>query len=60
MIRTDDVIDRRDVALYMDVKCTACGKLMALSSAFQWRNEYLCEQHSPSLETLIRLAETAQ
>ena len=56
--RTNDVIDRRDAALYADVVCTVCGKLMAISNAFQRENQYLCDRHAPSLEMLIRLAES--
>ncbi len=29
--------------LYVDVECTDCGKLMALSYAYRHENKYLCE-----------------
>ena len=57
--RTNDLIDRRDAALYADVKCTTCGKLMALSNAVQYENKYLCERHAPTFSHLFH-KETGQ
>jgi len=40
--RPDGHIREQDACLYVDVVCTDCGKLMALSNAFQHKNKYLC------------------
>lgn len=42
-------INKKDACLYVDIVCTNCGKLMALSNAYQYKNKYLCPGCIPPL-----------
>jgi formylmethanofuran dehydrogenase subunit E len=42
--------------LYVDVNCTECGKLMALTNAFQYENKYLCPGCAPELDIVLERA----
>lgn len=42
-----------DEILEVDVECTECGRLMALSNAFKHKHRYLCPACSPTLEEII-------
>lgn len=46
-----------DHYLKVDVNCTECGRLMALSNAFRDGFKYLCPRCAPSLEELIKKLE---
>jgi hypothetical protein len=46
-------INRKDASLYVDIHCTACGKVMPLSMAVQHKNQYLCERHAPTFDHLF-------
>jgi len=35
-------IRRQDAPLYVDIKCTDCGKLVNFPNALQHMNKYLC------------------
>ncbi len=37
-----ELIEKRDIPLYVDVECTTCGRLVALSNAYQHKHQYLC------------------
>jgi len=38
--------------LEVDIECTKCGKLMALSNAFQYDHKYLCPKCAPDLDEI--------
>jgi hypothetical protein len=42
-------------ALYVDIVCSECGKLMALSNAFQAKNKYYCPRCTDVLFPLSAL-----
>lgn len=37
-----DMIPLRDVVLWQDVQCCACGRLMALTNALRISGHYIC------------------
>lgn len=37
-----DMVPLRDVALWQDVNCCRCGRLMALSNAIRENGHYIC------------------
>ena len=39
--------------LGVDIECTECGRLMALSNAFQYDHKYLCPRCAPTLDQLL-------
>jgi len=38
--------------LGVDIECTECGKLMALSNAFKYDHKYLCPKCAPDLDEI--------
>ena len=38
--------------LGVDIECTECGRLMALSNAFQYNHKYLCPKCAPDLDEI--------
>ena len=38
--------------LEVDIECTECGRLMALSNAFQYDHKYLCPKCAPDLDEI--------
>ena len=51
--KTPESIEKRDIALCMDIVCSECGRLMALSNAYQHKNKYLCPRCARDLSIAI-------
>ena len=48
-----ELIAKRDISLYVDVQCTKCGRLVALSNAYQHKYQYLCPRCIEEIFTAI-------
>lgn len=40
--------------LKVDIECTNCGRLMALSNSHRHHHQYLCPRCAPSLDQLLK------
>ena len=47
------IMSKNDPILSVDVECTECGRLMALSNAFKYKHRLLCPVCSPTLEEIF-------
>ena len=48
-----ELIEKQDIPLYVDIECTKCGRLVALSNAYQHKHQYLCPRCIEDIVTAI-------